>query len=273
MALGAAGRRLDGRVKIAWLLPIYVFALIVLLIGIAALLALPWGERSFLLPSLTNGAFVPLSVILIELLVLVPSLIWAQFRYNAFTYMLEESELVIKDGIINRQTIVVPYERVQQIYTERTLRDRILSLATLRLETAAQDTSIITAVLPGIAYEERDALVEEIMSHVTRHRGGMGEQAGGGEQYENAVLKELKNIHGLLQEQATSEPGNEKIKQTLAAINDIVGKHVESKPSEETMKRTLEHLTTLHETIKKNMELKEPDFETRRKRRRSDDET
>ncbi|MFA6035607.1 MAG: PH domain-containing protein [Candidatus Micrarchaeia archaeon] len=194
-----AERHLDSRVKIAWLLPVYIFALILPLVALVAYLALPAGEQSGLYPAMTNGGLIISSLILAELITLLPSLVWAQLKFRAFTYSFTPNELVIRDGIITRQRIVVPYERIQEVFTERTLRDRILSLATLRIQTAAREAKEFNIVIPGIAYDTRDAIISDIMSHVIRKRGGTGLGADE-EENDKVSRKELAEMIGELRQ-------------------------------------------------------------------------
>lgn len=93
------------------------------------------------------GYVVPLTVILVfsrgsrfELLLvvsLVPSVMISIARYLAFSYRLDESEVVVRDGVIRRNTRHVPYERVQNIDLSRNVLQRAFGLSQLSLETAS----------------------------------------------------------------------------------------------------------------------------------------
>ncbi|RLG18898.1 hypothetical protein DRN67_03745 [Candidatus Micrarchaeota archaeon] len=181
---------------------------------------------------MNNANFITLATIGLELIILIPSIVWARIRYNAFTYSFGEDELIIRDGIITRQRIVVPYERIQRVSTERTLRERLLSLANLRIETAARDAKRFSAVIPGIAYEERDRIIAEVMKHVVRKRDGAGlgmqesennhveENNVNGREY-GLLLDELKRIRELLEKQERGSAKNEKVRKNLEEVGRL----------------------------------------------------
>ena len=52
------------------------------------------------------------------------------------TYEVKPDELVVRDGVLNRKTHIVPYRRVQQIDVRRSLIMQLFGLAELRIETA-----------------------------------------------------------------------------------------------------------------------------------------
>lgn len=237
MAGQTVERQLDSRVKIAWLLPVYAFALILLLLALVAWLLMPTNARSTIVPTASNGETILAILILAELLVLLPSHLWMQIKYMAFTYSFGTNELIIRDGIVTRQRIVVPYERIQRVSTERTLRDRMLSLATLRIETAARDALQFSATLPGIAYVQRDALIAEIMGHVMRRRSGSGLEAHKDNDLENVgeVLQELRGIHDLLERQGRHGRDDERLRRTLRKFKGVHNyiKQLVKKPQQE----------------------------------------
>ena len=228
----AVERHLDGRIKLVWLLPTFPLALLVLLLGIGALIILPFGEPAAIMPSINLGTFIILAIIAIEFVVIFPSWSMVKLRYDRFTYSFEPDGLVIRSGIFAREKIVLPYERIQEIRVERSLVEQMLSLSTLCIDTASQTANAgakCSAVLPGITYTNRRTLVEDIiMSRIMHRRAGAGlEGLVIPHDYESEafMLQELHTIHEMLEEKTASKEMKEEVEEKIAAIEKIIKKN------------------------------------------------
>ena len=83
------------------------------------------------------------------------------------TYEVKPDELVVRDGLLNRKTHIVPYRRVQQIDVRRSLIMQVFGLAELRIETAGSDAGkVLLRVL-----DLRTA--EALRAHMLARRGGV----------------------------------------------------------------------------------------------------
>ncbi|MDO8339961.1 MAG: PH domain-containing protein [Candidatus Burarchaeum sp.] len=225
----AVEKHLDSRIKIAWLLPTFAIAAIIFLLGMAAFIALPAGEPSAIIPSMTNGLVIMAAVIFLELIIVVPSLLLMELRYRAFTYAFEPDGLVIRNGIITREKIVLPYERIQEIKVGRSLAERMLSLSTLCVDTASQagtDKTGCSVVLPGITYTNRRTLVEDIiMSRIMHRKAGAGLEGlviPHDYETESFMLQELHRIHELLEKKSVSKATKEEAQKKMASIERIL---------------------------------------------------
>lgn len=58
-------------------------------------------------------------------------------RYLTFQYVLTESELITREGVLNRQERRIPLDRVQDLGFESTILRRVLGIAVVRVETAS----------------------------------------------------------------------------------------------------------------------------------------
>ncbi len=99
-------------------------------------------------------------------LLLIPSVIGAVARYLAFSYRLEDEELVIRDGILTRKVRSVPYARIQNVDLVQNLFHRLLKVAVVRLETASggkPEAVIHVLTLPA---------VDELRTHILRGKPG-----------------------------------------------------------------------------------------------------
>ncbi len=65
----------------------------------------------------------------------------ALLRYWFFRFRLEEDRILIRQGLVRRTALDLPFDRVQAINVERSLVDRILGLVTVRIDTAGSSTA------------------------------------------------------------------------------------------------------------------------------------
>lgn len=89
-----------------------------------------------------------------------PAVASAVLRYVSFRYTLDDSELVIREGIINRNERHIPYGRIQNIDLEQNPFHRMLNVAAVRIETAGgEEPEANMRVLSLQAVEEMRARV------------------------------------------------------------------------------------------------------------------
>lgn len=162
---GSRHRHLDPRVKLVWFLP-----------GLGGILFL-WIAASVLMfflqpntPVLGMSSSVFSAGLLFFLLIFlaVPLYFYHHMEYMSFTYELGPREFVIRQGVFTRETAVIPYERIQNINTRRTVVERFLGLATLVIDTAGTNPEAAEGLLPGVSRKEM--LVREIMDRVEREK-------------------------------------------------------------------------------------------------------
>jgi len=190
-------RKLSPKVKLVWEFPTILTIAIFWVVASLAYAVLP--ENSAF--GLSHLAF-PFALLLALLaLVALPVHIWTSLIYRSFTFELTDKEMVIREGVITRKTTVIPYARIQDIRSERTVIERLLGLATLEIETAGSAKAASETLLPGI--ENKDKLIAELMERVEKAKGGsgVGEEAaveGSMQKVLSEVLKELKTISSKL---------------------------------------------------------------------------
>lgn len=165
MAIGiqSGPRHLHQNVKLVWFAPT------------AAAILLIWLVSSVFLSMLPPDAFMPgaprpiasIAILFIMLIVIgFPVYAYVHLEYLSFTYELAKDEVVIREGVFTRNTTVIPYGKIQNINTKRTVIERLIGLATLHIETAGTNPGQSEGILPGV--EKKDALVSEILSHVEK---------------------------------------------------------------------------------------------------------
>lgn len=149
---------LDSKVKLVWSLNVIVFLFIVWLIASFSFVKLSIPFLGF------DPGMAPTVLLIVLILISLPYFAWIELQYRAFKYGLGKTDMRIKKGVIKTETYVVPYEKVQNINIEKNPVERLLGLATLRIETAGSNPGESDIVLPGVSnYKE---LVAEIFDKV-----------------------------------------------------------------------------------------------------------
>jgi len=113
---------------------------------------------SFLLPELKLWW---LSVIEIALAILpiVGMYIYQTYYYKLYFYNFEDASAQIRKGVISRNTGHVRYERIQNIYIDQDILDRIFGLFDVHYETAGETSGIYSHV-DGLNSANSEKLVE-----------------------------------------------------------------------------------------------------------------
>ena len=208
-------RYLDKKIKLIWFLPaIYIIVFLNIIFLITIFFTHTEQKFLFLDKNLAVVLFFLLTIIFIGL----PWYIWVHLEYISFTYELAQNELIIRSGIITRHTIVIPYLRIQNINSTRTLLERLVGLATLQIETAGTNVGASEAFLPGIT--KKDLLIKEIMSKV--------EEAKKTEEEKERHTADIHVFNSIYQE--------------LIKINKNLEKLLEKKTSEDKFNKEFKHL-------------------------------
>ena len=94
------------------------------------------------------------------MLLIIPNAIVAAVRYVTYVYRFDESELVIRSGLIFRRERHIPYSRIQNIDAVQNVLHRLLGVADVKLETGGSETAEATmSVLPLSALDDMRARV------------------------------------------------------------------------------------------------------------------
>jgi putative membrane protein len=89
------------------------------------------------------------------MLLIIPNAIFAVIRYATYFYRYDESELVIRSGLLFRRERHIPYARIQNIDAVQNLLHRLLRVVEVKLETGGGETAEATmSVLPIAGFQE-----------------------------------------------------------------------------------------------------------------------
>lgn len=86
--------------------------------------------------------------------------------YKSHGYLLADDALRIKQGVLTRQEIAIPYRQIQNIDIERTLSQRMMGLSRLIILTAGhedQGKSESEGILPAMDKRLADELQQELI--------------------------------------------------------------------------------------------------------------
>ncbi|MEM4360664.1 MAG: PH domain-containing protein [Candidatus Anstonellaceae archaeon] len=191
-------RYLDKKIKIIWFLPTLFLVLFLFLVGFLFSFFVDQNSSIF---GLSKQSFLFLLFLFLIIFIALPSYLWIHLEYVSFTYELAENEFIIRYGILTRHTIVIPYHRIQNINSTRSLIERLFGLATLVIETAGTNVAASEAQLPGIA--KKDLLIKEIMTKVEESKKSLSEKErfnNSSNNILNTILKELVKINENLEQ-------------------------------------------------------------------------
>ena len=96
----------------------------------------------------------------LALLLVLRALIWPALQYRAFRYSVRATDLVVEQGVIYRQTICVPRDRIQHVDTRQGWIERALDLSRLLVYTGAGLSA--DGSLPGLDAAEAVRLRDEL---------------------------------------------------------------------------------------------------------------
>ena len=192
-------------IKVIWIWSLNtVFPSLVLLIFIIAVSFAVTGNIFGV-----SSSELPFWVFGILLLINIVYITWLHLEYKYFIYYFTTSSVIIKKGVINTERHVIPFERIQDIQVSRSLLERFLNLASIKIETAAYGSHVTKQLIPSVSN------YRSIVTHIMEKRRKMTGKAQKDKLTENQqmveLLKELvtevkalKNV--LSKENDTKEP-------------------------------------------------------------------
>ncbi len=150
-------RPLSPAVKVVWRIKLGLFWLLVLG-GTATYEILAFlGNSERVLPPGTTLLLV--LIVGSAMTIFVPEL-----RYRFWRYDLRPEELYLERGILNRVRTIVPLRRIQHLDVSQDVIEREFDLGKLIVHTAGSRSSEV--VLPGLRYDEAQALRDELKHYV-----------------------------------------------------------------------------------------------------------
>lgn len=105
---------------------------------------------------------------MLTVLAFIIGIVWTSvipaLRYRFWRYDLRLEELYLERGIFNRVRTIVPLRRIQHLDVSQDVIEREFDLGKLIVHTAGSRSSEV--VLPGLRYDEAQALRDELKNYV-----------------------------------------------------------------------------------------------------------
>ena len=140
----------------------------------AILLLIIWGVLAATLSSGTDtGGWLAISTVgIFGLLFFIILLTWLYQRwyYAVYFYDLTSDYIVIKKGPITPQEITIPYERVQDVYVDQDLLDRMLGIYDVHVSSATISSGM-AAHIDGVEKSAADGLRAILLQTVNERIG------------------------------------------------------------------------------------------------------
>lgn len=157
---------LDPKIRILWALNAVVFAFLMWLFATwLAGLAFPDNLMG------VHPSFYPFMFLMAVGVVLIPYLVWVELRYRSYTYYMADTEMIIRRGVLRIERTAIPFEKVQNVNVSRSILERILGLATVKIETAGTNPGEAEGIIPGMGNYR--VVVDEILERVEHARAGV----------------------------------------------------------------------------------------------------
>lgn len=98
-------------------------------------------------------------------IIFVVTYIYQKWYYQVYFYDLTDSFIIIKKGVITPKEITIPYERVQDVYVDQDIFDRMFGLYDVHLSSATISSGM-EAHIDGVEKQAADGLREVLLQTV-----------------------------------------------------------------------------------------------------------
>lgn len=119
-----------------------------------------------------DKGFFPILFFTVIALILLPYLLWIELNYHNYTYQFRKKRLVIRKGVLNKERVIIPYDRIQNINVSHNVMQRALRLATVKIETAGTNPWESEGVIEGVGnYQQFIKHTMELVEKTKEHEG------------------------------------------------------------------------------------------------------
>ena len=91
---------------------------------------------------------------------LIYALIWPSFEYQYFRWDVREDDIIVQQGVLFRQWVVIPRHRIQHVDTTQGPIERFMGIANLRIYTAAGVSA--DGSIPGLLEEHAEKIRDDL---------------------------------------------------------------------------------------------------------------
>jgi membrane protein YdbS with pleckstrin-like domain len=148
-------------------------------IAVTILLLIVWGALVFISGSIgqeTIGWFgvATFGILVFLFLVILLTYLYQRWYFAVYFYDLTNDFIQIKKGPITPREITIPYERIQDVYVDQDLLDRIFGLYDVHLSSATVSSGMeahIDGVEKQAAEGLRNILLQTVQQRISKNRG------------------------------------------------------------------------------------------------------
>jgi len=204
-----AKKHLDPNIKLVWLLPNVFYLFIFWIILVAAEVADHAFTSNYVL---FGGGIVFSSILLLACMivfVLLPIYAYYHLLYEAYTYEITDTDIVIIEGIITRHKTVIPYSRITDVHSDADMIYRLFRMGKIYIKTPGPaDIVADEGIIPGVP--EKDQVARQIADRIAlvkkeARKEGTGAEGGVGDHGSKTERQLLMEILDELRKQNTRE--------------------------------------------------------------------
>ncbi|MDO8513009.1 MAG: PH domain-containing protein [bacterium] len=137
--------------------------LIVLFIVAGVIIAIAAGDGSNVSTIITISI---ISFIVLAIISILPNYLYQRWYFATYYYELSPDYIIIKKGPITPREITIPYERVQDVYMDQDILDRIFGLYDVHLSSATVSSGM-QAHIDGLEKEAAEGLRTLLLNTVS----------------------------------------------------------------------------------------------------------
>lgn len=100
--------------------------------------------------------------------------LYQRWYYEVYFYNLTDDFVVIKKGVLTPKEITIPYERIQDVYVDQDIFDRIFGLYDVHLASATVSSGV-EAHIDGVEKSAADGLKELLLTTIHKHIAKIGQ--------------------------------------------------------------------------------------------------
>lgn len=153
-----------------------------------------------------EGSFYTLWVILVNIIVLALTLLWAVLYVEHYSFGVYSDRIEVKRGIIGRREVSIPFGRIQNVEVYRGILDRLMGIGSVHVETAGSSRPIMAeGMIMGLRNPQpvADYLLRRVKGLRQPDAAGMGDDdvfSAGTRYGGDDMMAELQGIRTLLEE-------------------------------------------------------------------------
>lgn len=105
--------------------------------------------------------------------------VYSWFQYQRFWFHVDDQGLQIKEGVMNREKITIPFDRIQTVHLHQNVVQRLLSMTGVKVDTAGSSSKELEIQ----ALTKSDAVALQVLLQKYKEQQALGLEADNGPSY------------------------------------------------------------------------------------------